>query len=88
MKISEKKRERICEQILSFLYIQGQKAVFTSFIAQEIVRDEEFVKKLLRDLKKKSLVLEIKKNPQGEDYLRRSRWRLTEEVYKAYKYHQ
>ena len=85
MKISEKKREKIFEQILSYLFSQSPKALFTSNIASEIARDEEFVKKLLLDLKKKNLIVEIKKNPQGVDYLRRSRWRLREETYTLYK---
>jgi len=88
MKISDKKREKIYEQILAFLYLNSPKSFFTMNIAQEIARDEEFVKSLLFNLKKKGLVLEIKKNPQGTSYLKRSRWTLTEEAYQAYKKHQ
>ena len=62
--------------------------MFTSKIAQEIARDEEFVKKLLLNLKEKKLIIEIKKNSKGIDYLRRSRWRLSDEVYNSYKNHQ
>ena len=57
-------------------------------IAKEIARDEEFVKTLLIDLKKKGLILEIKKSPEGVPYLRRSRWILSDEAYQAYKKHQ
>ena len=85
MKISEKKRDKIAEQILAFLYSNSPKPIFTFHIAQEIARDEEFVKKLLIEIKKKNLVVEIKKNPDGKDYLRRSRWKLTDAAYKAYK---
>jgi hypothetical protein len=88
MKISDKKREKIYEQILAFLYLNSPKSFFTMNIAQEIARDEEFVKSLLFNLKKKGLVLEIKKKPQGTSYLKRSRWTLTEEAYQAYKKHQ
>ena len=88
MKISIPKREKIYEQILAFLYSVSPKALFTMNIAKEIARDEEFVKTLLIDLKKKGLILEIKKSPEGVPYLRRSRWILSDEAYQAYKKHQ
>jgi predicted transcriptional regulator with HTH domain len=85
MKISQKKREKISEQILATLFAVSPKSLFTSQIAQEVARDEEFIKNLLLDLKKKNFVLEIKKNSKGISYLRRLRWRLSEEVYNFYK---
>ena len=88
MKISEKKREKILEQILSFLYQSNLKPMFTSQIAQEIARDEEFVKALLLELKEKKFVVEIKKNPKGDQYIRRSRWVISDIVYQTYKNHQ
>jgi len=48
-------------------------------------RDDEMVKQLLQNMKKKGLVLEIKKNPKGKDYSKRSRWTLSEQAYKIYK---
>lgn len=85
MKISDKKKDKISEQILGFLFTSFPKPVFTSFVAQEIARDEEFVKKLLLELNKKKLITEVKKNPEGINYLRRSRWKLTDEAYLIYK---
>jgi len=85
MKISKQKKEKILEKILAHLYNLSPKPEFTSNIAREIARDEEFVKKLLLELKNKSLVLEIKKNSKGIDYLRRSRWRLSKAAYHYYK---
>ena len=85
MKISKQKREKISEQILAYLYSINPKPSFTSHIAREIARDEEFIKKLLIDLKKKKLVIEIKKSPKGVDYTRRSRWKLTDKAYEIYK---
>jgi predicted transcriptional regulator with HTH domain len=85
MKISDKKREKILEQILAYLYAQSPKPIFTSHIALEIARDEEFIKNLLNELKKKKLVIEIKKNSKGIQYFKRSRWKLTEQVYNSYK---
>ena len=85
MKISEEKKNKILEQILMHLYTTNPQPVFTSKIAEEVARDEEFVKKLLLELKKKGLVVEIKKNPQGVEYIRRSRWRLSEKAFSIYK---
>lgn len=85
MRISEKKREKISEQILALLYSVSPGPVFTFTIAQEIARDEEFIKKLLLDLKSKNLVVEIKKNPKGAPYKRRSRWKLSDPVYQVYR---
>ena len=85
MKISEKKKEKISEQIINLLYSINPKSLFTLHLAQELARDEEFIKKLLLDLKKKGLVTEIKKNPQGISYKRRSRWKLSDTAYKLYK---
>jgi len=88
MKISEQKKEKIYEQILAFLFSVSPKPLFTSNIAKEIARDEEFVKFLLLNLKKKELIVEIKKNPKGLPYSKRSRWKLSDSAYQAYKIHQ
>ena len=88
MKISEKKREKISEQILAFLYSVSPRPTFTYHISREIARDEEFIKQLLLKLKTKNLVIEIKKNPKGKPYKRRSRWKLSDAAYKAYKQNQ
>ncbi len=88
MKISDPKKEKISEQILAFLYSINPKPFFTSHIAREIARDEEFIKKLLLELKNKGLVIEIKKNPSGMVYRKRSRWRLSPKTYEAYRKNQ
>lgn len=85
MKISEIKKEKISEQILALLYSLSLKPLFTSQIAYEIARDEEFTKKLLIRLKNRNLIKEIKKNPKGIDYIRRSRWQLSDKTYQAYR---
>jgi hypothetical protein len=85
MKISDKKKEKICEQILAVLYSLSPKSAFTVEIAREIARDEEFIKRLLLDLKKKKLIIQIKKNPQGKNYLKRSKWKLENKIYLIYK---
>jgi predicted transcriptional regulator with HTH domain len=87
-KISDQKIEKISEQILFHLYSVFPKQVFTSDIAKELARDEEFMKKLLENLEKKELVIKIDKNPQGFQYSRRLRWRISNKAYNIYKKHQ
>ena len=53
-KISKQKIEKISEQILSYLYSIFPKQIFTSDVAKELARDEEFMKTLLIDLQKKT----------------------------------
>lgn len=88
MKISQEKKDKISEQILSHLFLLNPKPIFTAHIARDLARDEEFIKKLLIELKIKKLVLEIRKNPKGINYIRRSRWKLSEGIYQSYKSHQ
>jgi predicted transcriptional regulator with HTH domain len=87
-KISEQKIEKISEQILSHLFQIFPKQVFTSDIAKEIARDEEFTKELLKELEKKELVVKISKNSQGFQYLRRLRWRISNKAHNIYKKYQ
>lgn len=85
MKISKEKREKISEQILSILFFNSPKPIFTSHIAKEIARDEEFTKTLLLDLKNKGLIISIEKNPKGISYKKRARWSLSDKTYQIYK---
>jgi len=88
MKISKQKKEKIYEQILNLLFSIFPKPAFIPYISKEIARDEEFIKTLLLDLKKKELIKEIKKNPKGHNYIKRSRWTLSDKAYQIYKKHQ
>lgn len=87
-KISNQKKEKISEQILSYLYSIFPKQIFTAEIAKELARDEEFIKFLLKDLEKKGLVIKIDKNPQGLKYSLRLRWRISNRAHEIYKKHQ
>ena len=84
-KISSRKEEKIKEAILHLLFQESPKALFTCKVAQELARDEEYMKKLLSELEIKNFVVSIKKNSKGQDYSRRIRWRLHSTVYDAYK---
>jgi hypothetical protein len=85
MKLSQDKKNRIIEQILSLLYHSFPNQPFTAEIARELARDEEFVKRLLFELKEKLLVVAITKNNKGEPFSRRLKWRLSNKVYEVYK---
>ncbi len=84
MKISKAKMDKIKENILLFLYKSSPKLLFTVEIAQELARDEEFIKSLLLELESKNLVIGVRKNNEGVSYTQRIRWRLSTKVYQAY----
>jgi len=84
MRLSKDKIDRIKEAILSVLYKNSPKPLFTSDIAMEIIRDEEFTKKVLKELESQKLIVSVNKNAQGIVYSRRLRWRLTSKTFEAY----
>ena len=84
MRLSQLKKDKIAEQILSFLYHGFPKQPFTAEIARELARDEEFIKTLLHQLKEKELVIPINKNSSGVEYIKRTRWRLSNKAHEAY----
>lgn len=85
MRLSKDKKDRIAEQILSFLYHSFPNEPFTAEIAREVVRDEEFIKRILFELKEKNLVSLIRKNNKGDLFSRRLKWRLSNKVYDIYR---
>ena len=87
-RLSKEKRDKISEQILHHLFTISPESRFTSEIAKEAARDEEFTKVILTELEKKKLVAEIKKNKDGIAYAKRQRWRLSNQAFEAYKKHQ
>ncbi len=87
-KLSKEKEEKIMSHIISFLFENSPSALFTSDISRAIARDEEFIKRLLQDLNKKGLVALVNKNPQGIDYQKRQRWRLSDKAYQVYQQRQ
>lgn len=87
-RLSQEKKDKIAEQVLHYLFTTSPNPKFTSDIAKEIARDEEFVKVILQDLELKKLVSQIKKNSKGIDYLKRQRWLLTSSAFSAYQKHQ
>jgi len=87
-KLSQKKLDKISEHLLAVIYDNFPKPLFTSKIAEELARDEEFTKNILLNLKQKGLVTPITKNPKGIEYKRRIAWRLSNNAHSAYSQHQ
>jgi len=87
-KIGQQKKDKIQEQILFFLYDKFPNPQFSSDIARETARDEEFIKTLMFELLKKELLIKINKNPKGIQYSRRLRWRLSNKAHDIYSKHQ
>ncbi len=87
-KLSREKEEKIMSNIVALLFQHSPQTFFTSEISKLEARDEEFVKRLLHELKKKGLVVLVDKNPKGIKYEKRQRWRLSNDAYEAYKKHQ
>ena len=85
VKISADNKEKIKEHILSLLYHNSPNALFGAEIAREIIRDEEFSKNLLLELEKQKLVTSVNINNKGISYVRRLKWRLTNNAFRAYK---
>jgi hypothetical protein len=86
--ISQKKKDKIAEQILHHLFEISPESAFTNKIAETLARDEEFIKFLLQELQKKSLIVLVNKNSKGITYEKRQRWRLSQQAYDIYKKHQ
>lgn len=83
-KLSQEKIKKIKEEIISLLYTNNLKPMFTNEVANHLIRDEEFIKRILLELKKEELVKEVKKSQKGSEYQRWRRWALTNKTYEAY----
>ena len=84
-KISDKKIQKLKELILSVLYENHLVPYYTSQIAEELIRDEEFTLRLLLELKKEGFAKEINKNTEGKSYLARKKWVLNDKIYNQYR---
>ena len=74
VKLSNKTITLLKDDIISILYESQLKPLLTKEIALELRRDKEFTKNLLKELKQQGILVEIKKNNKGKDYIKRSRW--------------
>ncbi|MDD5253721.1 MAG: hypothetical protein PHG05_01275 [Candidatus Nanoarchaeia archaeon] len=78
--ISKEKIERIKQDILYLLYDLNLKPMYTKDLANEIIRDDEFVLRLLLDMEKRGLVRQVNKN-----HIRRKQWIMTNEAYDQFR---
>jgi Mn-dependent DtxR family transcriptional regulator len=76
-RISQKNKEKIAKQIYDLLKISDP--LFTAEIARQISRDEEFVKKLLEEMRDLGIVKMINQNTYGQEYSRRRKWKLADQ---------
>jgi hypothetical protein len=83
--ISEKNKKKIKEQILQILFENNLNSLYTSNIAEELIRDEEFTLTLLKELEKEGFVKRLCKNSDGKTYLARKKWLLRPKIYSKYK---
>ena len=81
-KISLNKIERIKEEILRTLYESYPEFKYTYQISDAVIRDDEFVLNLLKELKKLDLVT-ILEESKGNNIKRK--WSLTSLTYEKYK---
>ena len=84
-KISQKKVEKIKEEILAILFESGLRGMFTKQISDEIARNDEFVLTLLQDMEKQNLVKQMKNTKKGTQFIRRKQWTMTDKAYEVYK---
>ncbi len=87
-KISPEKKEKIMSNIMAIMFENFPNQLFTAEISRIELRDEEFIKKLLFELKQKGLVVPVRKNAKGDTFSKRIKWRLSNKAYEAYKLHQ
>ena len=81
-KISKEKKDRLKEEILHSLYENYPKMMWTFEIGDILIRDDEFILKLLMELKKKRLVMNYEES-KGKKVKRK--WGMKKEVYEQYK---
>jgi DNA-binding IscR family transcriptional regulator len=81
-KISTKLRDLIKDDIISILYENPLKPLFTNQIAIELRRDNEFTLTLLKELEKAGYIQEVKKGKHG-NYLARRKWKISNVYIKA-----
>jgi len=83
--LSQKKREALMNEINSILYYEAPiNGMFTKQIADKLIRDKEFIKKLLFEMEKKRWVRKVKRNKRNYNYMSRRKWVLSDNVRKLF----
>ena len=81
-KVSEEKREKLKEEVLRIIYENYPSFLYTYQIAEHLIRDDEFILKLLKDLKEKNLLICLEES-SGNNIKRK--WGLKKEIYEKYR---
>ncbi len=81
-KISLVKKEKLKEEILRVFYENYPIFLYTYHIAENLIRDDEFILNLLKELKNKNLIICLEES-SGRNIKRK--WSLKKEVYDTYK---
>jgi len=81
-RISDKKKDRIKEDIIRELYENYPGFLYTEKISEEINRDNEFILNLLNELMKGKIVNKLNES-KGRKVKRK--WQLDEKAFDAYK---
>ena len=80
-KISENKKELLQREILGILYQNYPRMYFTNEISESMIRDDEFVLELLKDLKKRNLVKCLEEGRSGKI---KRKWGMGKEIHQKY----
>ncbi len=81
-KISDKLIEKIKEEVLRTLYDSYPEFKYTYQVSEVLLRDDQFILKLLKDMQKTNLVSSFEET-EGKNIKRK--WSLSNEAYKKYK---
>jgi len=83
--LSQRKREALMNEINSILYYEAPiNGLFTKQIADKLIRDKEFIKKILFEMEEKGWIKKVKKNKRNYNYMSRRKWILSDNVRKLF----
>ena len=80
--ISQIKKERLKEEILRIAYENHPAFLYTYQIAEQLIRDDEFILNLLKELKNNDLITCLEESGGGNI---KRKWGLKKEGYEKYK---
>lgn len=81
-KISQERIEKIKEEILRMLYDTYPKFMYTYQVSDSVLRNDEFILRLLKELKQLDLITTLEES-KGNKVKRK--WSLTSTAYDKYK---
>ena len=85
VKLSKKTINLLKDDIVTVLYENPLKPMFTNEIAVALRRDNEFTKSLLLELREIGIITNIKMNKRKKEYLIRKKWVINHNILKGMK---